>query len=270
MPRNVRTPSRSGPLAVAISLLVVLIAILGFFLGAWLELGWSSSVAYSVSSAVLSIGLISFLYEFRLRQAVEDELLRLVGIQGSLSTNQIVAAGDSGGIDWGSIIDPAAQFHVLLAQPGVWVQSNWSRVVRVGRDRKIAVDLFLPNPDGPCLSALAAYLGLPDQELKLDITRAKSVAEDGWKIAHDNRQLREGSRLKIAFFDNIPAHSVVQADRRCVLFFASATGRQPAETGFSMRFEGPENIYPISWIAEEFGRLEKGPAEYENTVRELK
>ncbi len=139
------------------------------------SLFWQS-IFYNLASSVLSIALISFVYEFRLRRTVETELLRLVGIEKSLAAHNLVAAGRAASVPWDHILVGASRFRILMAEPGSWVRTNWDTMTSGVTERPLTIELFFPKHDGRRLPLIAQFHNLSQQELKDSIGRATRIA----------------------------------------------------------------------------------------------
>lgn len=262
LPREVSTAR-----ALTIASLISLAAGLGFLIAATLLAGVWQTLMYSISSTVLSIGLISFLYELWLRRTVEAELLRLVGIERSLASHHLLSARDASRIDWNTMLVEASNFRILLAEPGGWVNTNWSSIVEGGRDRPIHVELFFPDPEGERFSHVADFYDVSEVYLAEDIERASRIAEDQWKIASGIGALSPGSKLQVRRINAFPSCSVVRADNKVTITYFSSTSRPSTDSGFALTFGGSSSAYPIKGYDEELDRLSSGnPSYYENEV----
>lgn len=257
----------SNNLAYLYSVLLILVAMIGFLVAATLLNGVWRSLVYSFSSTVLPIGLISFLYEFRLRRTVETELLRLVGIERSLSSHHISSATDASRIDWGTILNEASHFRILLAEPGSWLQANWNLIVEGADERSIQVEFFFPNPEGAWFSQVADFYQVTTAYLAEDIERATRIVEDQWNIADEASALSRGSVLQVRYIDGFPSCSVIRADNTVVLTLFSSTSRPTTDSGFAVCFKGPKSAYPINRYEEELNRLSADtPLQFEKEV----
>lgn len=231
--------------------------------GQFNSLFWQS-IFYNLASAVLSIALISFVYELRLRKTVEAELLRLVGIEKSLAKHQLSAAGRAASVPWDDILNGASRFRVLMAEPGSWVRANWAGMVSGVKERPITIELFFPKPDGKWLPLIAEFHNVSEQELIDSVRRATEIAEQEWKAARKAKELSVGSKLSILYVDAFPTYSVVKADNRIITTTFPSTSRPPADNGFALAYEGAADAYPTSWFNTELERLtDKGFLRFE-------
>ncbi len=250
------------------SLGTILVSVLGFFLSARYAGGAFQILLYNIFSAVLSIGVVSFLYELRLRRTVEAEMMRLVGIEKSLSSHCLASAGDASKINWSRTLEEASTLRVLLAEPGNWVQANWNVIIKGGRERKIHLEFFFPKPDGDWSEHIARFHKLEQVDLAANIKRASDVAEDQWKAADEAGDLSQGSTISVKYVDAFPTCSLIRVDSMLITISFPSTSRLPTENGFALTFSGPADTYPINWYDSELKRLSRdGDPQYVNEVK---
>jgi hypothetical protein len=252
--------------AVLYSILIFLISIAGFVLGGFVPSAWQT-IVYSISSTLLAIGLISFIYEIAMRRAIGRELLRLVGIERSIASTGLRRTVEASNIDWQAIIGNSHVFEIILIDPTNWVQSHWAKVMAAGKDHRIVVDIFLPNTEGETFPRIATYLGVSPEEFKISVNRAKTVIEESWKMADSTQALQIGSKISIRQFDGFPTYSIIKVDQLTVIILCSCTKRSLAENGFSLIFEGEKNDYPTNWFSLEIDSLKNNASVYENETR---
>jgi hypothetical protein len=273
MPRTHNTPNSSDfelvrRKAVIIGLVLVGISIL-VFVGAekyLLAYPFWKEVLKALAMALLPIGAVALIYELQLRREVGSELLRLTGLQGSVAQNRVSNVGSTSDIDWTSTLSASSQFVLVLADPAAWVDLHWSRILSAATDRVVQVDVLFPNPDGASLTAIAGYHGLSGEALRGSILRAKQSIEDSWKQLALGANRKKGSKIRIAYFDGMPAYNLVRIDGKIVMMLHACTKREPADNGFYVAFDGRHDDYPLSWFRGELDKLKQNAAVYEHVI----
>ncbi|MBY5928219.1 hypothetical protein KUV86_03730 [Halomonas sp. DP8Y7-3] len=249
-----------------IALLTILLAIALMALGSQLENGSiCHSIANAVSSTLLAVGIVSFLYEFFLRATVGKEMLNLVGIKESISKNQITWAGRESEVTWEKIFNKGSKIYILLPEPS-WLHQHWHGLKTKAEERSITITLLLPNPEGPKISQIAEFLSTSSDDLAAQINEASTMVEKSWTTAKAHKKLEAGSSLKIAHFEDFPSYGLIASDQSIVATIFSPTQKAPLDKGFSIAFHGSAKDYPVNWFITELIALSEIPATFENEI----
>jgi len=251
---------------VALNVGLVLIAIGGFASAGNISADWIRDSISAIASAVLTVGLVSLLYEVLLRRSIGREILKLVGVQRSLAANQIASAGYESQIDWPEILAGASRFEILLIDPRSWVEANWAYLMEAARSHPVDVIVMLPNPDSENFSAICQMMRQDQGHLRSSIDSSTDWIEQSWRNAANESSLKSGSKIKVTQFDDIPVHAGVKADRQLVILIYGVCSRQVGEPAFSVTFSGSDNSYPISWFVRQIREQSEFPATFENAV----
>ena len=252
--------------ALSVGLLLTLLAIIGLWVGGEIEQERWRGLILSISSALLSIGVVGVMYDLLLRRTVSAELLRLVGIEKSIVSHQLEWVGGAGSLDWAEILGPASKVQVLMANPGSWVQQHIASLMRGARERAIAIELIFPDPDGDWLEKIASFENLSSQELRDSITRALTIVESHWSIASDRNELSPGCEVAVRYVDRFPTYNLVRADEVLALMLFQSTSHPLGDNGFAIRFRGAAARYPIDWYHRHLEELMKAPPQFTNRV----
>lgn len=244
------------------------LSVLGFFVvEIWLADPWQS-VLTAILSVSLSIGLIGLIWELTIRKSVSRELLRLVGIQRSVSKHHLRRLGDASRIDWPSVLEPASRIRVLMGNPRDWVQAHWGSILKGGRDHPLNIELVFPDPEGDCIEQVADFCDLEVHQLRESIDRVKRIVEDEWKQAVEAGRVIMGSHIAVRFGNIFPTYSIVRADASMIVTIFPSTVHPPADNGFYFQFFGQTSDYPINWFDKELRKLAEHIPAYENDVEE--
>jgi hypothetical protein len=240
----------------------VLFAVLAVIAGALMVIGaalWGGlgeTVVGGLGTVFVSLGLITIVQEVYLREALVGELLEFVGLQRRLFDAGIQEVCGSSDLDWKAFLDGGENYRLLLIEPTVFVDRDWNHVLDSARTRPVTVEVFLPNPNGPVLSAIATAEGFTDQQFKQSLERAERSLQDSWTTAsHSQPALMPGSSFELRFYDEIPAFGLLMCDDRVVLIANHVLGNQPGAAVMAFRFEAESSTLTRPWFDAQIERL---------------
>lgn len=249
-----------------VALLITVVAVLGYWWGGSVNDARYQALVYSISSALLSIGVVGLAYELFLRRSVSEELLRLVGVERSVVQHSLTQIGRAGDLDWPSILEPATSIWILVADPGPWIRQHWQNLVRGGADRPIELELIMPDPSGSWIDGIASSRGLSSAELTTSIRQALRIVEENWKSATERGELHHGSSVSVRLVDRYPTSTVVWAGSALVVVSFRSTHHPTADGGLALVYTGRTPTYPMSSYIAELKELATAPAAWANTV----
>lgn len=250
---------------IVISIVLLVLSVVGLGVSEEFVPFWSR-VTSSVSSVVLSIALVSLVYEWLLRKTVTTQLLALVGIEKSLSAAGLQHLTDERELNWSELLTGGARFHILLIDPTVWVGREWRRVLDEARERAVRVTILLPNPDGSVLEKISERLHFSKEDFTGRLLSSQRTIEETWKQQALSEQTVLGSELKIIYYDNFPCYELIRCnDRRIIILGAAVRGRE-GQSGMAIVFAGPKASYPSHLFDDEIGSLQEDAAAYHNRV----
>jgi len=243
--------------AVIVALLFVLAGVIVLFVVAPHVRQSSRPTVFELGAVILSIGLISSAYEFYLRRAFTEELLDAVGLAHELKRVGIQQICTDAELDWTNLLENGTAYGLLLLEPTAWVAQEWPRVMAASRRRQTQIRIYLPDPGGDGMPALAARLALQPEALSQRIADAEQEFENAWKNARDSkRQPVKGSSLEIRYFPGVPAFSMTVIDDAIVFLVGPAVEREPADPILVFRFERQEATSIHEWASGQLSRLD--------------
>lgn len=225
------------------------------------------TIAFNVGAVLLTIALISWPYEWHLKDAVRDELLRLVGIERSISAAGLAQIADESKIDWQSLLEAATVVRALLTDPLTWIEREWRHVLTAAGRRAVRVTVYLPSPDGPHLEKLARRVHLRPPHFGERVRASLERLESTWKEAAGAGRIRNNSSLKVAYYPEAADYTLIGVDSAAVVVVRGPIDSAPSDRNFAMVYKGDSGL-PMQLFERQFGRLEDLPAAYANEVRE--
>lgn len=223
---------------------------------AYVKTGVPALLLNNFGAVILSIGLITVIYEARMRSSFTSELLEIVDLRQSLLDAGVKQVCHESDIAWKEVLEPASSFSLILIDAGAWVERDWNHVLSAGRKRPIKVEAFLPDPEGPALQSLSEHLGLDPNDLKSSIERLRQLMEDGWKNAKSSENpLQPNCSIEITYHSQFPSYSLVMANEETIAILHGALGRTAGDESVALRFGQGSADFPAKWFRDQVGRL---------------
>jgi hypothetical protein len=255
VPDMARAPFERFLLRAAILALVLVAVSLGLIgWGVSLGEGFLRTLVLTVATATLSIGGISVLYEAYLRRTLTQDVLELVQLEERLFDAGIKDVTKKNTVDWRRFFENAEVVRIVPADPPAWIRDEWVFLIDARLRAKVAVDIYLPNPDGP-LDALAERLGQSRDELRAELRRILRQVESDWKGRYG---LSPRELLRVLTYDGSPALGLSIADRNCVISLPGLLAFRGAPHVMSIRFGPGREGYVSAWINEQFNGMSVG------------
>ncbi|WP_189453116.1 hypothetical protein [Cognatilysobacter bugurensis] len=236
--------------ALIIGALIVAISIAGLWL-ATERSGTGQAVIASISSALLSIGSLSLVYELAMRQQIHDELVELVGVERSAARARLRQIGASEQFQWLEALQNAQNIRVVLSNPEPWISNVISPIVDAAVRRKINVHILVPSSSGAMTESVASLHGVPDADFRASIDRAAGRAEATWR---NRNNIASGSSIRIAAFDSVCVSTLALLDKVAVIISYKPCGSRHGEVdnGIFSTFDFTQEAYPGSWYQRHF------------------
>jgi len=223
------------------------------------------SALSATTETLLSIGALSLIYDLGLRRELHTELLKLVGIQRSISSNHVSGASRNADAPWPDLLTRKADYRCILVDPLLWTETNWQLIADSARQRKVHVSLVVPDPTAPYLNRFADFLGVSEQQASSSIQQAIELVESRWKDLSEQKRIITGSTIEVRHAVEMPSYSIVIADQSAIMSHFSVAGKRGSDLGFSVIFDGPLDSFPMNWLARQV-ETNSGAIAYSNEV----
>lgn len=228
------------------------------------------TVARDLASVLISLGVVTFVYEYLLRASLTNEILQRVGLQQRLVDTGITQIATESDIQWREYLAESRSFFVLLVDPSPTLTRLWALVLEASRDRAVQVVICLPNRASTGFGSMAERLGLTPDQLSDRIDSARRQIEDGWGNAKDAApRIVRGSSLQIRYFDSAASYEVVRSDGFAVLMLPRAIAAAADAGPAVFVLERRSNRFPHTWLDEQVRLASSSPTSivFENVVR---
>jgi hypothetical protein len=232
-----------------------------------IETIWIQSTALALATTIISIGALSLLFDLALRRTVYREMLRIVGIKTNIIEQHIASGGKSTSVDWSPILASRSQISLLLLDPLSWCDQNLGRLLENGRQRRLSVEFFLPDPNASYIQEVAQALNIAPDTLKHTMSDASNRIERSWMALRSEGRLVNESSLTIRLVQNRPLYSIILVDEVTVISMTGVVGRSGADADYSYVHIGDRGSFPSSWFREQVARLEQLPIRFENRIQ---
>lgn len=250
--------------AIVVSAAVTLLGFATIYFSQMYSSGNWSVVFNSIGSTIVSLGLLSIIFELIMRRYLQREMLRLVGIERAISSNNLLDAGKSSDLKWKEILQERSQFAVLMMDPEAWVADNWHHIEANGRSKALSLEFFLPDPDGEEVRRISKIISKDEFLVRKSIEQAIKDIEIRWNSARRLGNIKKGSKITIKLLDDCPKYFLCICDSVAVISLYSSVGHAPKEKNFYLVVNGREDTYPYSWFLQQIDMCRTCIVQYEN------
>ena len=200
----------------------------------------------TILSTLLSIGVVSLLFEFLLRKDWATDLLHFLNLRVAVAQSGLEHIGNEGTVDWAEVLPGAVRVEALIRDPGKWYATNLQHLLTASQRRPATIVIGLPDPDGPNFGQVAASVGLTDIQLRGSIDLAGQLLEGQWATNEPN--ISVGSVFRIVMYTEIPMYEVVSVDNTTYCLLSKPVGHVIGDYALVVKFfqDGPQ--YPTTWL----------------------
>lgn len=181
---------------------------------------WGTVIA-SLGSALITVGLLSVLYDAYLKDVLLREIYGALKIEQNVHSIDLKEVVRKDRVDLSSLLSGADEIQVLPLDPGSWSHQEWHRIVEHASQGVITVKVYLPNHDSPHVDVLAQRLGVAAEELSNQIARMPTELALSW----DQKKASSlGSTLEINLYGAVPAVGMLATQRGMMIEIPPALG----------------------------------------------
>ncbi len=253
--------------AVLVSLVGTLVGFCGVYLSQTYLVGSWSIIVNSISSTVVSLGLLSIIFEVVMRRYMQREILRLVGIERVISANNMLDAGKASDLNWKEILSDRSAFSVLMMDPESWIADNWHHIEANGRSRVLSLEFFVPDPESDEIRNISKIISKDESLVRKSIEQAIRDIENRWSMARRAGNIKRGSSITIKILEEIQKYFICICDSTAVASLYSSVGHFPKEKNFYIVVKGRDDTYPYSWFSNQIETCRSNVVQYENEAQ---
>lgn len=210
---------------------------------------WLAAVLATFGGSLFTIAVVSFFYDAIGRQALLDDLQKIVDSNMSVVKSGLQWIGESGEVELDKAVADAERVTFLPFDPISWERNVLSDVVRIARRRALQVTVILPEASEPILSMLAARLSRPADELQQELDGAITRLGDTWDAARP----AQGSTLTVRRGTVLPSVGLTVTSQRLVI-----------EVGPSLGYVLPDRTTTCMTFGENSDQLRRSIAQLED------
>lgn len=179
------------------------------------------TVIASLGTILITVGLLSVLYDAYLKDVLLEEIYDAMEIQQNVHSIDLREVVRKDRADLSSLLSGAEEIKVLPLDPGSWSHQEWNRVVEYAVAGVVRVKVFLPNHDSPHVDVLAQRFGVQKDELSQQIARLPDELARSW----DQKKASDlGSTLEIYLYGTVPAAGILLTSRGAMIEIPPALG----------------------------------------------
>lgn len=208
------------------------------------------AVLQAIISAVLSIGLISLIYEAFLRQTYGEDLARYLRLRASMVASGLRDVLPDGRFDWGTVLKDVSEVRAILRNPVAWLPAHQDELFEAARKRAVQLTIAVPDRDGPLIEEVAKGCGLSKEQLQNAIDTAVKMFTLAWDTKKAN--VSAGTTFRIVPYTSIPSYEVVIGGEDVVLLLGGPDSTVAPSERLAIAFEGgPGARYPTDWLIQQ-------------------
>ncbi len=220
----------------------------------------------SVGVAFISLGAVSIFFDLALRRNVQREMMRLVGLNREIVSSRVIAAKKSRNVDWNAVLAGRSSFLILLVDPLQWINSYFYLVLDSAREKKIEVDILVPDPNGAAAQQIADFYGRPLATVQASLVEAAATIESAWDARKAAGTMARGSEIRLRLMPEMANYSVVVSDHLAVTIFDGSIERNEFDGPFATLFGGSRMEYPLSWLVSQIKNARGCPRKFDAKV----
>ncbi|TDD20771.1 hypothetical protein E1218_21970 [Kribbella turkmenica] len=259
---------------------VILLSIIGFFaIAHWAPLApGATSTDFHFGSntyqalqqllgAIISIGLISILYEAFLRRTYGRDLRRYLRLKSSMVASGIQDVVPAEQVEWQNVLSDAADVRIILRDPGAWLPANQPWLLASARKRELRLTIAVPDEAGPNFDLVAESCGQKPDELRSNIQAAVSHLTRRWNS--EVKDLKKGTNFRVVTYRSLPTYDLVVADEVVVVSIGKAQAEGPIGQQLAFVFDTSPGggSYPAAWLMDQLKPLDSANSIWESKVK---
>lgn len=202
------------------------------------------TVLTDACSALLSIGLLSLIFELLLRESYARALRKFLGLKGALVASGLTDI-KTGSVDLSARLAHATTVQAVVRDPHAWVLAHYSDVVAAATSRATTITLLFPDVDSPHFPALAESLDYSQDELRNSLDLAVSAIQQRWGTVG---RIHAGSTIVVKTVQ-LPLFEITCVDDYAVCALDSSIEHRQGGPGLVFVFEGDGP--PSNWFKEQ-------------------
>lgn len=195
-----------------------------------------SDLSGALASTLLTAGIVSLLYEWQIREAVVDDIYRLVGLDAGIRQARLEKLQIKRPDVLSFLSDTPRHLHIVV-DVEKWHSEEWPLILH--RCERVPMDLtiVLPAQDSP---SAAKRVGIEPKEHTERIRRVENSIESEWRSKATNGRLRPGSSVMVYDVLDCPPYEVRQTESYMWILLQPPIGRRltpPRELAFKFTIE---------------------------------
>lgn len=183
-----------------------------------------SDVLGGLASTLLTAGIVSLLYEWQIREAVANDLFRLVGLDSGIREARLAKLSVRRPDASGFLSDGPKHLHVVV-DVEKWFSEEWPRVLVRAEQGPMDLVVVLPAQN----SETAAHrLGIDPREHTDRTIRVENSIEKEWKRETSEGRMHPGSSLVVYDVKDCPPYEVRRTQAGLWLLLQPPLGKRLA------------------------------------------
>jgi hypothetical protein len=196
-------------------------------------------------SVLLSIGVISLIYERFLHESYASDLARFLNLETAIVNSGLQDIAQDRTIDWDNFLAESSSVDALLREPQRWFMAHIDAVLDAARHRPVKMTIGLPDPDSSQFPVMAHLAGLSEDALSSRIQTAIDELEA--KFDDASEELRPGTVIEVVQYPDPLAYELVFTEERVAVMMGHISSPKVGENRATFAFRPSGSHYPSSW-----------------------
>jgi hypothetical protein len=246
----------SKKMTIALSVALAAISVIFLLVFGYRSQGALKESGLTVFSVLLSIGVVSLIYEVWIRELVSAEMLDMMSVKESVARSGLKDINLRTHVDWRSLYFGSSSYTILPRDVASFATREWSFILEAGRARPIRVRLLLPKSDGTCFDSLEHHLGKQPGSLRNAVDDARESIIRSWRAASKaDPGLKSGCNLEVYEYDDFPACGVLVTDDSLALELDASLPREAQDEGVLLVFDPRRQDCHAAWALIQLERV---------------
>lgn len=226
--------------------------------------GWYQAIQ-ALITAVLSVGLLSLLFETFLRESHGRDLSRYLKLRTAMVASGIDQVVPEGEFQWQPLLADATEVRALLRDPSTWLPAQQQVVFQLARKHAVSFTVAIPDEDGPNVEAVAKSLGYEKDSFKAQLVASRRLLETTW--ANSQSGLKAGTSFRVVSYSFLPTYEVVTANKKVAVMLGAAQADAAVGERLIMAFDSPSHAsYPGDWLMAQVRNLDALTSTWEKVI----
>jgi hypothetical protein len=209
--------------------------------------GTAGVVLATIGGAILTVALLSFLYDPFLKDVLAREIFERLEIRESVGRAGLQSIEMTRDLRLGELIAGSRSIRVLPYDPLEWAGAQYGSLLTLARDTPVNVEVYLPAADDPFTEILSDRLRVGEPEVRARLNALALELGQAW----DAEARHEGATLRVWRYTGLCATGLLECDSRVVIEVGPSL-RYPLADRTTISLVFTHDSPPADWLKRQF------------------